>query len=137
MGGRGAASGASKSGKKYGTEYKTVYKSGNIKFVVANNGSNTAPMETRTQQRIYVTIDKYTNQPKFISYYDKNNKRVKQIDLDKSHFINGKRVVPHTHHGYEHNENDDSQGAAHLTQKEQKMVDKVKNLWYNYNNGKA
>lgn len=34
--------------------------------------------------------------PKYISYYDKENKRKKQIDLDKPHM----GVSPHTHHGY-------------------------------------
>ena len=70
MGGRGASSGMSKSGKKYGSEYTTVYQSGNIKFVKPNAGSTTAPMETMTKNRVYVTLD-YKNEPKFISYYDK------------------------------------------------------------------
>lgn len=127
MGGRGSSSGVSVSGKKYGTEYKCVYKSGNIKFVVAKYGSNTAPMETMTSGRIYVTIDKNTNQPKFISYYDKNNKRSKQIDLQHYHKINGVPEKPHVHKGYEHNEHGDFKPAT----KEQKMVDRIMATWYN------
>lgn len=132
MGGRGASSGVSASGKAYGTEYTTVLKSGNIKFVVAKSGANTAPMETQTQRRVYVTVDKNTNELKYISYYDKNNMRTKQIDLQHEHA----GMKPHVHHGYEHNENDSKKGATDLTPQEKKMVDKVKNLWYNYNNGK-
>lgn len=132
MGGRGASSGVSASGKSYGTEFTTVLKSGNIKFVVANNGSNKSPMETMTKGRVYVTVDKKTNELKYISYYDNENKRVKQIDLNRPH----KDISPHTHHGYEHNENDSQKGAARLTLEEKKMVDNVKTLWYNYINSK-
>lgn len=35
------------------------------------------------------------------------------------------------HHGYEHNENDGPKGATRLTDKEKKMVERVKRLWYN------
>lgn len=126
MGGRGASSGMSKSGKKYGSEYTTVYQAGNIKFVKPNAGSTTAPMETMTKNRVYVTLD-YKNEPKFISYYDKENKRNKQIDLDVPH----KGMLPHTHHGYNHNENDGSKGAANLTPKEKRMVEYIRKLWYN------
>ncbi|MDE7194529.1 MAG: hypothetical protein K2O14_11215 [Oscillospiraceae bacterium] len=135
MGGRGA-SGGGKYGKKgdtvYGTEYTTVFKAGNIKFIVVNNGSNKSPMETQTNGRVYVTVDKNKNDLKTISYYDNDNKRVKQIDLDKAH--NG--LQPHTHHGYEHNENDSPKGAAKLTTEEKIMVDNVQTLWYNHINGK-
>jgi hypothetical protein len=40
-------------------------------------------------------------------------------------------MKPHTHHGYFHNENDSKKGAANLTVKERKMVDRINNLWYN------
>lgn len=76
MGGRGSSSGISASGKKYGTEYTTLYQSGNIKFVRYNNGSATAPMETMSKNRIYATID-YNGNVKYISFYDKENKRYK------------------------------------------------------------
>lgn len=134
MGGRGASSGGKygKNGISYGSEYSTVFKAGNIKFVTVNNGSNKSPMETQTRGRVYVTVDKNKNDLKTISYYDKENKRVKQIDLDKAH--NG--LQPHTHHGYMHNENDSLKGAAKLTPEEKKMVDNVRTLWYNHINGK-
>ena len=37
--------------------------------------------------------------------------------------------MPHTHHGYNHNENDSSKGYANLTEKEKKMVERVKLAW--------
>ncbi len=125
MGGRGASSGFSKNGKPYGTEYHTVFQSGNIKFVKPVEGSSTAPLETRTRGRVYVTLD-YADVPKYISYYDAENKRSKTIDLDHKH--NGKK--PHVHHGYLHNEKDGKSGATGLNEKEQKMVEKILKIWY-------
>ena len=126
MGGRGSSSGMSDRGKLYGTEYHTLMQSGNIKFVRRKNNSAVAPMETMTKGRVYVTVN-VNNKLKSISYYDSKNKRSKTIDLDKPH----KDMKPHTHHGYEHNENDGKKGAAKLTPKEKKMVARVENLWYN------
>lgn len=126
MGGRGSSSGISVKGKPYGSEYTTLYKSGNIKFVRHNSGSATAPMETMTKGRVYVTVDDKNNL-KAITYHDTENKRNKQIDLDKPH----QGMKPHTHHGYFHNENDSSRGAANLTAEERRMIDKVKEIWYN------
>ena len=74
-----------------------------------------------TKNRVYVTLDKTTGDPSYISYYDKSNKKRKQIDLN--HFHNG--MKPHVHHGYEHNENDTSKGAARLTAKEKQMTDTI------------
>lgn len=128
MGGRGASSGVSDKGKTYGSEYKTVLKSGNIKFVVPKDGSTTAPMETMTKRRVYVTVNKDKNIPAMITYYDNQNKRYKQIDLTHEH----KSMKPHTHNGYFHNENDSKKGAANLTVKERKMVDRINQLWYNH-----
>lgn len=68
MGGRGASSGVSVKGKAYGTEYATLYQSGNIKFVRYNDGAATAPMETKTKGRVYVTVN------------EKNGKRPVQKD---------------------------------------------------------
>lgn len=127
MGGRGSSSGMSDKGKPYGTEYKTLLKVGNIKFIQRREDTtSTAPLETMTRGRVYVTINS-EDKPKFISYYDNANKRSKTIDLDKGH--NG--IKPHTHHGYEHNENDGKKGAANLTTKERKMVDFINRVWYN------
>ena len=126
MGGRGSSSGISNSGKLYGTEYKSLLKVGNIKFVRRKGNSAVAPMETMTKGRVYVTVNA-DSRLKSISYYDNQNKRSKTIDLDKAH----KGMKPHTHHGYEHNENDSKKGAAKLTPKEKKMVARVEKLWYN------
>lgn len=89
MGGRGSSSGISNKGKVYGSEYKTVYQSGNIKFIKINEGNITPPFETMTDGRVYVTV---SNQDKLksIVYYDKNNKRYKQVDIDHPHKINKK-----------------------------------------------
>lgn len=139
MGGRGSSSGISDKGKKYdGTEYHTVYQSGNIKFIKINEGAVTAPIETMTKGRVYVTLDNKDN-PKFISYYDKSNKRTydksnkrtKQIDLDRPH----KGVVPHTHHGYLHNENDTAKGFSNLTTEEKQLVDLINKIWNNRGSG--
>lgn len=124
MGGRGSSSGISLKGRPYGTEYKSLHTAGNVKFVVYKYGNPTAPMETMTKGRVYVTLDG-EGKPKFISYYDSNNKRKKQIDLDTPHM----GVLPHTHHGYYHKENDTSKGFAHLTDKECAMVDRVGEIW--------
>jgi len=127
MGGRGASSGVSVSGKVYGSEYTTLLQDGNIKFVKRTNGSTTAPMETMTKGRVYVTLD-YKDEPKFITYYDTANKRVKQIDLDPDRPHRG--LTPHTHHGYNHNENDGPRGASNPTAEEKKMIERVNKIWY-------
>ena len=132
MGGRGAASGASvRDGKVYvyGTEYRSVLEIKNIKFVVNNEGEARTPMETQTQGRIYVTINS-NNDIKAITFYDKDGKRKRQIDVSgKPHEINGKSELPHTHNGYFHDEN----GTRALTPSEKRFVDIVKRLWYNRN----
>ena len=124
MGGRGSSSGISDKGRKYGTEYRSLYTAGNIKFVVYKYGSTTAPMETMTKGRVYVTLD-HDGKPKFISYYDTENKRKKQIDLDRPHM----GVLPHTHHGYNHCENDTAKKFANLIDKERAMVANVNKIW--------
>lgn len=135
MGGRGASSGISDKGKKYGTEYRTVHKRGNIKFIV-KNGSNSqnTPMETMTKGRVYVLIDKHKNMPKSVVYFDKHNKRNKQIDLDHVH----KGMKPHTHHGYLHSEYEKSKkGATKLSTAERKLIESVEKEWYNFNRHKG
>ncbi len=124
MGGRGSSTGISTKGKAYGTEYKSILTSGNIKFVVRLENSAAAPMETMTNNRVYVTLSS-RGEPKCISYYDKENRRKKQIDLDKAHH----GVLPHTHHGYEHHENDGPKGYGKLTTKEKAMVERVLKVW--------
>lgn len=112
---------------KYGTEYSTIYQSGNIKFVKYNmSGATTAPLETMTSGRVYATVNE-KNEIKYITYYDKNNKRSKQIDLTgQPHVINGKPELPHTHKGYLHSE----KGTYTLSKSELKMVDRVLKIWY-------
>lgn len=83
-------------------------------------------IETMTNRRVYVTIDNRDN-ISAITYYDEENKRSKQIDLMHPH----KNMIPHTHHGYLHNENDGAKGAANLTPKEKRMVESVTDKWYN------
>ena len=39
------------------------------------------------------------------------------------------QLPPHTHHGYEHNENDSSKGFAHLTPQEKEMVGLINKVW--------
>ena len=130
MGGRGAASGArrTKDGKvlPYGSEYRTVLQSGNIKFVSTVKGNATAPMETTTKGRIYVTLD-YKNEPKFISTFDDSGRRIKQIDLSGSpHRINGELVYPpHVHMGYEHGEN----GSRKTNPDENGLIERVNLIW--------
>ena len=134
MGGRGAASGMSvdKHGNPkypYGTEYKTVLQQGNIKFVQSNSGSAKIPMETMTSGRVYATVNAQGN-VKSITYYDKNNRRFKQIDVTgQEHFIKGKPILPHTHLGYRHEEYG---GTRDLSPKEMKMVERVLKAWYHY-----
>lgn len=82
-------------------------------------------METMTKGRVYVTLGSNGN-PKFISYYDKHNKRFKQIDIDgPAHMINGKKELPHTHRGYEH----DEKGTRVPSPKEKKLIERVKKVW--------
>ena len=64
-------------------------------------------METMTKGRIYVNVNSKGNLTS-ITYFDKNNKRNKQIDLTHKH----NKEIPHTHHGYIHNENDTKKEQA-------------------------
>ena len=123
MGGRGASSGISTKGNKYGSQYHSVYESGNIKFVTKNSRDSETLMETMTKGRVYVHVE--SNEIKSIVYFDKNNKRSKQIDLKHSH--NGKQ--PHTHHGYEFAKG--NHAATGLSAKEHEMVARVLNIWEN------
>lgn len=128
MGGRGASSGVSNKGKKYGTEYTTLLQSGNIKFVRYNDaGSAKSPMETMTKGRVYVTVN-HKNELKSITLYDDDGKRIKQVDLrGTAHMINGEKVLPHSHVGYEH----DEKGTKKLTEKENALIAKVNKIWEN------
>lgn len=130
MGGRGASSGARKTKDgtvlPYGSEYRAVLQAGNIKFVTAVSGNATAPMETMTRDRIYVTLD-YRNEPKFITSYDDSGKRIQQIDLSGApHRINGELVYPpHIHLGYEH----DEKGSRKINSDEESLIERVNAIW--------
>lgn len=135
MGGRGASIGTKyyydgKKWRMYGDEYQSVHTAGNIKFLVNKDSNNTkAPMETRTKGRVYVTLNKKDGKPQYVTYYDKKNKKFKQIDVHKNH----RHIDPelgdlgkeHTHKGYLHSEN----GSRKLTAKERKLVAKIKQEW--------
>lgn len=129
MGGRGASSGRYYWRGKwhtYGDEYKSVLQYRNIKFVKTNEGSTTAPMETMTNGRVYVTVGS-DDQLKSITYYTGGGSRRKQIDLSHPHNIDGVGEKPHVHIGYKHNEF----GDRKLTKREKKLVDLVINVWNN------
>ena len=126
MGGRGSSSGFSDKGKKYGTQYRTLLKKGNIKFVQKTSRDSETLMETMTKGRVYVIVG--GNELQSIVYFDTENKRVKTIHLNHSH----EGLIPHTHHGYFHNEKDSPKGAAKLTTEEEKMVDRIRQLWENH-----
>lgn len=126
MGGRGASSGASSKNNKYGSQYHSVLTHGNIKFVVKNDRHSESLLETMTKGRIYVRVG--GNDILQITYFDKDNKRTKTIDLNHRH----NNLQPHVHHGYAHNELDGAKGVTRLTPKEEKMVDTVRKIWYAY-----
>ncbi len=128
MGGRGAASGKYRKrgiDHTYGDEYETVWEYRNIKYVKAIEGAATAPMETMTQGRIYVTVNAQ-GKLKSITYYSSGSK-YKQIDLDHAHTVDGKGENPHTHVGYVHDES----GTRRPNKREQKMIDRVIKIWQN------
>lgn len=102
MGGRGASSGTSHYERKdgtvienpYGSQYHSVMTSGNIKFVSKSSRRSEPLMETMTKGRVYAHVE--GDDIKSIVYFDNENKRTKQIDLDHPHrpfFFDGK----HTH----------------------------------------
>lgn len=128
MGGEGAASGVSKNNIHYGQEYERVFDEvDNIKFIKTAMGQNTtAPKETQTKDRIYVTVDNDLN-PKYITFYDDNGKRYKQIDLSgPAHIIDGEKVPPpHVHYGYNHDEN----GSGKTTAEDDKLIERVYGIW--------
>lgn len=86
-------------------------------------------METMTHGRVYATVNENGN-VKAITYYDKHNKRYKQIDIIGSkHLVDGKKIIPHTHKGYIHDEH----GTKAPSAKQQKMIDRILATWQNRN----
>lgn len=130
MGGRGAASGIGKRGTheyKYGTEYKTLLTSGNIKFIEDTVGNNQTPLETRTQGRTYVLVNKRSGRLKSILHYDGNGKLQTATHLDHVHKDEktGRFMRPHTHVGYEHEESE----GRDVTPAEREEIEKVSRIW--------
>ena len=130
MGWRGVLSGTSRADNPYGSQYHSLLTVGSVKFVSKNDRDSETLMETMTRGRVYAHVE--GGDLKSIVYFDNENKRSKQIDID--HSYKGER--PHTHHGYNHNENDSAKGASKLTPDEQAMVDRVVNIWENRKRGK-
>ena len=128
MGGRGASSGTSRAGNRYGSQYTTLHSAGNVKFIRKNDRRSEPIMETMTDGRVYAVVG--GEEIKSVVYFDGDNKRVKQIDVDAPHrpYFAG----THTHHGYFHNEGDSSKGASNPTSEERKMVERLKRIWEDY-----
>ena len=154
MGGRGASSGRQyhKDGRDYdyGDEYASVHTAGNMKFVYNKQAdvNVTAPTETMTEGRVYVTlgrsIDKDTGivtlgKPKYITFFDGERKRNLQFDVD-GHFHGSKSQKKarrkqkikenslrnsHSHRGHNH----DSKSATLLTPEERSIAAKVLREW--------
>ena len=122
---------ASPGAKRYGTEYTTLHTSGNIKFIRYNDADSAKPpMSTQTAGRIYGVIST-NDELRTIVFFDETNNRYKQIDVEGTpHKIDGEYVIPHTHYGFYHDEN----GTYKPTPDEQKIVDKMKRIWYNFLN---
>lgn len=130
MGGRGASSGISKAGNKYGSQYHSLFTVGNVKFVSKNSRDSETLMETMTRGRVYAHVE--GDKIKSIVYFDNENKRSKQIDLDHAHA----GTVPHAHRGYFHNEGNPVKKFSNLSPDEKEMVDRVTKLWENSRRGK-
>lgn len=125
MGGRGASSGTSAKGNRYGSQYHSVMTIGNIKFVEKSGRSSETLMETMTAGRVYAVVDR--GKPKSIVYFDKDNKRSRQIDL-----ADHKGLSPHVHYGYLHNEYSPSGQPTRLSAEQSRMVDRVLAQWEEY-----
>lgn len=120
MGGRGSSSGISDSGKKYGTEFTELAREGNIKILRYNGNNSKVPQETMTNNRVYGIVNQ-KGQLRNIVYYDRLNKKRKQIDIGHSH---KQYTGEHAHYGYIH----DEKGSFGLTPKEKRMVERVKEM---------
>ena len=86
----------------------------------------TAPRETMTRGRVYVTVENDEKTLLHITYFDNDLKRKKQIDLAHDH----KGIMSHTHVGYDHDEG----GTRGVNEKEKLVIDKVLKAWKNKGN---
>lgn len=125
MGGRGASSGTSAKGNPYGSQYRALMTVGNVKFIEKRGKGSETLMETMTKGRVYVVVDR--GKPKSIVYFDTDNKRSKQIDLQEHKGLN-----PHVHHGYLHNEYSPNAQPTRLSAEQSRMVDRVLAQWKEY-----
>lgn len=121
MGGNGASSSSD-----YGREYSTVLiKGNNVKFVKRNKKGANAPLETKTKNRVYATVDE-DSRVKYISFYDKQGKRTKTIDIDyRPNEPHGKY---HAHDGYYHTGKD-----RPLSKKEKRILHQTLAYWEKHN----
>lgn len=128
MGGRGASSGMSKwkarEGSPYGSQYRSLLTVGNVKFVEPRVAKPEPLMETMTKGRIYALVSH--DRVKSIIFFDDDGKRSKQIDLTPH-----KGLVPHAHHGYEHDEFSKDGQPTSLTAEENRIVASVLKAWDN------
>lgn len=147
MGGRGASSGKRyfRNGTEYnyGDEYGSVHTYGNVKFVYnKQNVSVTAPTETMTDGRVYVTLGRKINKkdgaitlekPKYITFFQDGKLRTLQYDID-GHWHGsekelstkkGKLQKSHRHTGYNH----DKKSATLLNREERKIVADIMWEW--------
>ncbi len=141
MGGRGASIGIYIwRGRSwyYGEEYTGIFKGkkftklsdedkqfllGNkIKFIKSKGDSLRAPLETMTSGRIYVSVNK-ENRPKYITFYDDDNARTRQIDIE---YQKGTITSIHAHTGY-----NSPHGGSHekLTGAEGRLVKRILDFW--------
>ena len=98
---------------------------GNVKFIRKNDRRSEPIMETMTDGRVYAFVG--GGEIKSVVYFDGDNKRVKQIDVDAPHrpYFAG----THTHHGYYHNEGNSSKGASNPTSEERKPEEDGGIVW--------
>lgn len=121
MGGRGSGINLDKK-PRYEKDHTVLAQFGNVKVVKHKNGSSTSPLESIHKGIVYATVDSRNNIKSF-TFYDPDGDRIKQIDVrGKAH--NG--ALPHTHHGFEHDEYGTYPGVS---EKDQKLIDDILALW--------
>lgn len=98
---------------------------GNVKFIRKNDRRSEPIMETMTDGRVYAVVG--GGEIKSVVYFDGDNKRVKQIDVDTPHRPYFAGI--HTHHGYYHNEGNSSKGASNPTSEERKPEEDRGIVW--------
>jgi hypothetical protein len=126
MGGRGAASGVSVKGYEYGTEFKSLISVDNIKFVQYQLEKNAKiPEETMSsgRNRVYAIVNQQ-NILKSITFYNKEGKLRRQIDLDHEH----NKQSPHVHAV---KISADLREIVPLSKSDKAYIEKVRKIWAN------